>query len=122
MPRAKRSVAARKRHKKVLKAAKGYYGARSRSYRVAHEQVMHSLMYAYRHRRERKREFRSLWITRINAAARQHGLSYNRFIHGLKLAQVELDRKILSEMAVKDPEGFGKLADLAKAELAKQAS
>lgn len=119
MPRVKRGVTARRRHKKVLEKAKGYYGARSRVYRVANEQVMHSLMYAYRHRRERKRDFRRLWITRINAAARLHGLSYNHFIHGLKLAEVDIDRKILSELAVSDPDGFKELVEIARSGLSK---
>ncbi len=119
MPRVKRSVTARKRHKKVLEKARGYYGARSRVYRVANEQVMHSLMYAYRHRRERKREFRSLWITRINAAVRLYGLSYNRFIHGLKLAEIDIDRKVLSDLAVSDPESFKELVEIARSTLSK---
>lgn len=114
MPRVKGGSKTRNRHKKVLKLAKGYRGAKSKSYRVANEQVMHSLMYAYRDRRVRKRNFRSLWISRINAAARNHGLSYSKFINGLKMAEIEVNRKMLSEMAVNDPEGFGKLADLAK--------
>jgi len=114
MPRVKGGSKTRNRHKKVLKLAKGYRGAKSRSYRAANEQVMHSLMYAYRDRRVRKRNFRSLWISRINAAARNNGLSYSKFINGLKMAEIEVNRKMLSEMAVSDPEGFGRLADLAK--------
>jgi len=114
MPRVKGGSKTRNRHKKVLKLAKGYRGAKSRSYRAANEQVMHSLMYAYRDRRVRKRNFRSLWISRINAAARNNGLSYSKFINGLKMAEIEVNRKMLSEMAVNDPEGFGRLADLAK--------
>lgn len=119
MPRVKRGVVARKKHKKIREKTKGYYGARSRTYKAGHEQVMHSLAYAYRHRRERKREFRSLWITRINAAARAHGISYNRFIHGLRLAEIQLNRKVLSDLAVNDPEAFGKLVELAKEKLAR---
>jgi len=114
MPRVKGGSKTRNRHKKVLKLAKGYRGSKSRSYKAANEQVMHSLMYAYRDRRVRKRNFRSLWISRINAAARSHGLSYSKFINGLKMAEIEVNRKMLSEMAVNDPEGFEKLADLAK--------
>jgi len=114
MPRVKGGSKTRNRHKKVLKLAKGYRGAKSRSYKAANEQVMHSLMYAYRDRRVRKRNFRSLWISRINAAARNNGLSYSKFINGLKMAEIEVNRKMLSEMAVNDPEGFGRLADLAK--------
>lgn len=114
MSRVKGGSKTRSRHKKVLKLAKGYRGAKSRSFRAANEQVMHSLMYAYRDRRTRKRNFRRLWITRINAAARINGLSYSRFMNGLKIANVEVDRKMLSEMAVNDAEGFSKLANLAR--------
>lgn len=117
MSRVKGGSKTRNRHKKVLKLAKGYRGAKSRSFRAANEQVMHSLMYAYRDRRTRKRNFRRLWITRINAAARINGLSYSRFMNGLKVANVEVDRKMLSEMAVNDPEGFSKLANLAREKL-----
>ncbi len=114
MPRTRHSVARKKRHKKVLDMAKGYRGARSRNYRAANEQVMHSLQYAYRDRKARKGEFRRLWIARINAAARANGMSYNRFMNGLKLAEVEVDRKILAEMAVNDPDGFAGLVDVAR--------
>ncbi len=117
MPRVKGGSKTRDRHKKVLKLAKGYRGAKSRNFRAANEQVMHSLMYAYRDRRARKRDFRKLWITRINAAARSNGLSYSRFMNGLKLASLEIDRKMLSEMAIHDPEGFSKLAEVAKEQL-----
>ncbi len=117
MSRVKGGSKTRNRHKKVLKLAKGYRGAKSRSFRAANEQVMHSLMYAYRDRRTRKRNFRRLWITRINAAARINGLSYSRFMNGLKVADVEIDRKMLSEMAVNDPEGFSELANLAREKL-----
>src|SRR6266571_6378551 len=106
MPRVKRAVHGRKKHREVMEAAKGYYGARSRRYRVAKEQVMHSGVYAYRDRRDRKGQFRRLWITRIGAAARQDGMSYSTFIHGLKGAGVELDRKMLADIAVRDPGAF----------------
>ncbi|MBP6384464.1 MAG: 50S ribosomal protein L20, partial [Aeromonas sp.] len=102
MPRVKRGVTARARHKKVMKAAKGYYGARSRVYRVAVQAVTKAGQYAYRDRRQKKRQFRQLWIARINAAARQNGLSYSRLINGLKKASIEIDRKILSDIAVHD--------------------
>ena len=114
MARVKRSVNARKKRRTVLKMAKGYYGAKSRSYRAAKEQVQHSLQYAYRDRRNKKREIRRLWITRINAAARINGLSYSVFMHGLKLAGIELDRKVLSNMAIEDPESFAALCEIAK--------
>ena len=114
MPRVKRSVPARKRRRRVLKKAKGYYGARSKLYGVAREAVDKAGVYAYQGRKQRKRQFRGLWIARINAAAREHGLSYSRLIAGLKKAGVEVDRKILAQLAVDDPEGFGKLAELAK--------
>lgn len=120
MSRTKHSVARRKRKKKVLRMAKGYRGARSRSYRSANEQVMHSLQYAYRDRRARKRDFRRLWIARINAAARLNGLSYSRFIQGLKLAEVEVNRKMLAEMAVSDPASFSELVQKAKDHLEKE--
>lgn len=115
MPRVKRGVTAHARHKKVLKAAKGYYGARSRVYRVAKQAVIKAGQYAYRDRRQRKRQFRALWITRINAAARECGLSYSRFMDGLKKASIELDRKVLADMAVFDKEAFAELAKLAQA-------
>ena len=114
MPRVKRSVTARKRRKRVLKKAKGYYGARSKLYGVAREAVEKAAVYAYRGRKQRKRQFRSLWIARINAAARENGLSYSRLMNGLKQAGVEVDRKILAQLAVDDPKGFGELAELAK--------
>ena len=118
MARVKRGVTARKRHKKVLKEAKGYYGARSRVYRVAKQAVIKAAQYAYRDRKQRKRQFRSLWITRINAAARMHELSYSRFMNGLKKAEIEIDRKLLADIAVHDMDTFGKLAEAAKAALA----
>jgi large subunit ribosomal protein L20 len=118
MPRIKRGVAARKRRNRVLHEAKGYYGARNRLFKTAREAVERAWRYAYRDRKQRKRVFRSLWITRINAAAREHGLSYSRLIHGLKLAGVEVDRKILAQLAVSDPKAFGELADLAKSQAA----
>jgi large subunit ribosomal protein L20 len=114
MPRTKHSVATRKRRKKVLKMAKGYRGPKSKCYKAANEQVMHSLQYAYRDRRVRKGEFRRLWISRINAAARQRGMSYNRFINGLKTAGFEVDRKVLADLAINDPEAFTQLVEVAK--------
>lgn len=117
MPRVKRSVEARARHKKVLKKAKGYYGARSRVYRVAKQAVIKAGEYAYRDRRQRKRDFRSLWIVRINAGARDNGLSYSRLIAGLRKADVEIDRKVLADLAVHDKVAFAALADKAKASL-----
>ena len=117
MARVKRGVTAHARHKKIMKAAKGYYGARSRVYRVAKQAVIKAAQYAYRDRRQRKRQFRALWIQRINAAARLHDLSYSRFINGLKKASIELDRKVLADIAVRDPQGFAKLAEAAKAAL-----
>ena len=113
MSRAKNAVASRARRKKILKAARGYYGGRSKLYRTAKESVQRGLAYAYAHRRRRKRDFRRLWIVRINAAARLYGLSYSLFINGLKRAGVVLDRKILADMAVRDQEGFAKLVELA---------
>ena len=118
MPRVKRGVQARARHKKVLKQAKGYYGARSRVYRVAVQAVTKAGQYAYRDRRQRKRQFRQLWIARINAAARVNGLSYSRFINGLKKASVEIDRKILADIAVYDKGAFTALVEKAKEGLA----
>ncbi|GAA4503137.1 50S ribosomal protein L20 [Pseudaeromonas paramecii] len=118
MPRVKRGVTARARHKKVMKAAKGYYGARSRVYRVAKQAVTKAGQYAYRDRRQKKRQFRQLWIARINAASRQNGLSYSRFIDGLKKASIEIDRKILSDIAVHDKATFTALVEKAKAALA----
>ena len=118
MPRVKRGVTSRRRRKGVLKQAKGYYGARSRLFRTAREAVEKGFKYAYRDRKQRKREFRALWIARINAAAREHGLSYSRLVHGLSEAGVEVDRKVLAELAVADPAAFGQLADLAKSKVA----
>jgi large subunit ribosomal protein L20 len=117
MPRVKRSVHARKKRRKVLDQAKGYWGLKSRSYRYAKEQVEHSLVYAYRDRKNRKREFRRLWIVRINAGARAHGLSYNQFVNGCGKAGIELDRKVLADLAVSDPAAFGVIAERAKAAL-----
>ena len=117
MPRVKRGVASRARRKKVLKKAKGYYGARSRLFKTANQAVTKAGQYAYRDRRQRKRQFRALWIARINAAARLHDLSYSRFINGLSRAEIEIDRKILADLAVHDPDAFGALAAQAKASL-----
>lgn len=117
MARVKRSVSARKKRRKVLKAARGYYGARSRHYTKAKEQVQHSMQYQYRDRRNKKRDIRRLWITRINAAARLNGMSYSVFMNGLKKAGVELDRKVLADVAVSDPEAFAAVAEVAKAAL-----
>ena len=114
MPRVKRAVNAHKKRRTVLNRAKGYYGAKSRSYRAAKEQVQHSLQYQYRDRRAKKREIRSLWITRINAAARINGLSYSVFMNGLNKAGVELDRKVLADMAVNDADAFAALVEVAK--------
>jgi large subunit ribosomal protein L20 len=117
MARVKRGVVAKARHKKVLDQAKGYYGARSKIFRVAKQAVIKAGQYAYRDRRQRKRQFRALWITRINAAARLHGLSYSRLIHGLNLAEIEIDRKVLADIAVHDQAAFGAIAEAAKAGL-----
>ena len=117
MARIKGGLNARKKHNRVLKLAKGYRGARSKQYRIAKQSVMRALTSAYAGRKQRKRQFRQLWIARINAAARLNGLSYSRFMYGLKLAEVGLDRKVLSDMAVNDPEGFASLAELAKSKL-----
>ena len=117
MPRVKCAGNAHARRKKVKAKAKGYYGARSRAFRVAKQAVIKAGQYAYRDRRQRKRQFRALWIIRINAAARRFGLSYSRFMNGLAKQGIELDRKVLADLAVNDPEGFGKLADKAKAAL-----
>jgi large subunit ribosomal protein L20 len=114
MPRVKRGVTAHARHKKILKLAKGYYGARSRVFRVAKQAVIKAGQYAYRDRRQRKRQFRALWITRINAAARECGISYSRFMDGLKKASINLDRKVLADIAVYDKAAFAELAKLAK--------
>ena len=118
MARVKRSVHARKHHRAVLEQAKGYYGNKSRTYRAANAQVLHSMQYAYRARRARKGDFRKLWIQRINAAARQHDMSYSRFINGLHLAGVEVDRKVLADLAVSDADAFGALVEVASAALA----
>ena len=117
MARVKRAINAQKKRRTVLEEASGYRGQRSRLYRKAKEQVLHSMNYAYRDRRARKGDFRSLWITRINAAARQNGLTYNRFIQGLKAAGVEVDRKVLADLAVTDPTAFAALVGVAKAAL-----
>jgi len=118
MPRVKRGVAAQRRHKRILKESKGYFGTRHRLIKTAREAVEKGWRYAYRDRRQRKRDMRSLWITRINAAAREHGLSYSRFVHGLAQAGVEVDRKNLAQLAVSDPTAFAELARLAKGEAA----
>jgi large subunit ribosomal protein L20 len=118
MARVKRSVTARARHKKILKKAKGHYGQRRKSFRVAKQSVTKAGQYQYRDRKARKREFRALWIVRINAGARAHGLSYSRLIDGLKKAGIELDRKVLADMAVFEPEAFGQVAEQARAALA----
>jgi large subunit ribosomal protein L20 len=115
MARVKRAVHGKKHRRSVLEQAKGYYGNKSRSFRAANEQVMHSLQYAYRDRRARKGDFRQLWIQRINAAARQNGISYSRFINGLKVAEVDVDRKVLADLAVTDPGAFAKLVEVARA-------
>ena len=114
MARVKRAVHARKHHRAVLEKAQGYYGNKSRSFRAANEQVMHSMQYAFRDRRARKGDFRQLWIQRINAATRQHGLSYSRFIAGLRTAEVEVDRKVLADLAVTDPGAFARLVEVAR--------
>ena len=114
MPRVKRGMNAAKKTRTILGRAKGYYGAKSRSYRAAKEQVQHSLEYMYRDRRNKKRVIRSLWITRINAAARINGMSYSRFMNGLKKAGIELDRKVLSDMAITDPKAFAAIAEISK--------
>ena len=118
MARIKGGLNARKKHNRVLKLAKGYRGARSKQYRIAKQSVMRALTSAYAGRKERKRQFRQLWIARINAAARINGLSYSKFMYGLKLAEVDLNRKVLADMAVNDAEGFASLAELAKSKLA----
>ncbi|WP_335872697.1 50S ribosomal protein L20 [Bacillus sp. 2205SS5-2] len=119
MPRVKGGTVTRRRRKKVIKLAKGYYGSKHTLYKVANQQVMKSYMYAYRDRRQKKRDFRKLWITRINAAARMNGLSYSRLMHGLKLAGIEVNRKMLSELAISDEKAFAQLADAAKAQINK---
>jgi large subunit ribosomal protein L20 len=117
MPRIKRGVQARARHKKVLEEAKGYYGARSKVYRVAKQAVIKAGQYAYRDRRQKKRQFRALWIARINAGARDNGLSYSRMINGLNMANIEIDRKMLADLAMNDKPAFAALAEKAKAAL-----
>ncbi|TCD46504.1 50S ribosomal protein L20 [Streptococcus sp. X16XC17] len=119
MARVKGGVVSRKRRKRILKLAKGYYGSKHLLFRTAKEQVMNSYYYAYRDRRQKKRDFRKLWITRINAAARMNGLSYSQLMHGLKLAEIEVNRKMLADLAVNDAAGFTALADAAKAKLGK---
>ena len=118
MARIKGGLGAKKRHNRVLKLAKGYRGARSKQYRVAKQSVMRALTSSYAGRKERKRQFRQLWIARINAAARLNGLSYSKFMYGLKLAEVQLNRKVLADMAVNDPAGFATLAEVAKSKIA----
>ncbi|MDO4614822.1 MAG: 50S ribosomal protein L20 [Lachnospiraceae bacterium] len=118
MARIKGGLNAKKRHNRVLKLAKGYYGARSKQYRIAKQSVMRALASQYAGRKQRKRDFRKLWIARINAAARMNGLNYSNMIHGLKLANIDINRKILADLAVNDPEGFATLAELAKSKLA----
>lgn len=117
MPRVKRSISAQHKRRKTLKEAKGYWGQKKSSYKRAKEQLIKSGTYAYRDRRVRKREFRRLWITRINAGAREHGLSYNQLIHGLRAAEIEVDRKILADLAVREPEVFAQMAARAKEEV-----
>ncbi|HOQ17543.1 MAG TPA: 50S ribosomal protein L20 [Defluviitaleaceae bacterium] len=117
MARVKGGLSAKKRHKRVLKLAKGYYGARSKQYRTAKQSVMRALSSAYAGRKQRKRQFRQLWITRINAAARLNGLSYSKFMNGLKLAGVNINRKVLADMAVTDADGFAQLVEIAKTNL-----
>lgn len=117
MPRVKRGVTARAKHKKVLEKAKGYYGARSRIYRVAKQAVIKAAQYAFRDRRQKKREFRALWIIRVNAAARQHGLTYSAFMNGLKKASIHIDRKVLADIAMHDEATFASLAQEAKTAL-----
>ncbi|HCG99691.1 MAG: 50S ribosomal protein L20 [Candidatus Aquicultor primus] len=117
MPRSRNAKSTRKRHKKILELAKGYRGAKSKQFRAANEQVLHSLSYAYRDRKAKKRDFRKLWIARINAGARLNGLSYSRLINGLKIAEVDIDRKVLADMALHDPEAFAEIAIIAKDKL-----
>ena len=118
MPRVKRGVTTKRRHNRILRQAKGYYGGRSKLIKTAREAVERGWKYAYRDRKQRKRVFRALWIARINAAAREHGLSYSRFMDGLKKANVEIDRKVLAQLAVSDPKAFSELAELAKSKAA----
>ena len=114
MSRTKGGIVTHRRHKKILNLTKGQYGSRHRLFRRANEAMLHSLWYAYRDRRKRRRDMRRLWIIRINAGARQHGLSYSKFMHGLSVAKVELDRKVLADIAVRDPETFRKIAEVAR--------
>ncbi|MDH5344315.1 MAG: 50S ribosomal protein L20 [Gammaproteobacteria bacterium] len=118
MARVKRGVIAKARHKKILKKAKGYYGARSKLFKTAKQAVIKAGQYAYRDRRQRKRQFRALWIARINAAARMHGLSYSRLINGMSRAEMDIDRKVLADIAIHDPDAFGAIAERARAALA----
>ncbi len=118
MARVKRAVSSKKHHRAVLEQAQGYYGNKSRSYRAANEQVMHSLQYAFRDRRARKGDFRQLWIQRINAATRLHGMSYSRFVAGLRVAEIDVDRKVLADLAVRDADAFATLVRLAGEALA----
>jgi large subunit ribosomal protein L20 len=118
MPRVKRGVTSKRRHNRILNEAKGYYGARKNLIKTAREAVEKGWKYAYRDRKQKKRVFRALWIARINAAAREHGLSYSRFMNGLKQANVEIDRKVLAQLAISDPKAFGDLAELAKSKAA----
>ncbi len=117
MTRVKRGVTARARHKKILKLTKGHYGARHRLFKTANESMIHAHVYAYRDRRRRKRDFRRLWITRINAASRQNGMSYSKFMYGLKQADVQLDRKILADLAMNEPKAFEAVAEIAQQSL-----
>jgi len=119
MARVKGGTVARKRRKKILKLARGYFGSKHRLYKTANEQVMKSLQYAYRDRRQRKRDFRKLWIARINAAARMNGLSYSKFMHGLKLAEIDMNRKMLAHLAISDEAAFTQIAEKAKAAIAR---
>ncbi len=114
MPRAKTGTVRRAKHKKVLKQAKGFWGLRSKSFKVAQQTLLNAADYEYRDRRDKKNDFRRLWISRINAATRQHGLSYSRFVHGLRAAGVELDRKVLADLAVREPDAFASLVEVAK--------
>ena len=118
MPRVKRGVTSKRRHNRILNQAKGYYGGRKNLIKTAREAVEKGWKYAYRDRKQKKRVFRALWIARINAAAREHGLSYSRFMNGLKQANVEIDRKVLAQLAISDPKAFGDLAELAKSKAA----
>lgn len=118
MTRVKRGTVKRKRHKKILKEARGYYGSRGKNFKAAKEQLLKSMSYSYRDRKNNKRNFRRLWITRINAAARSNDISYNEFINGLKKAAIDIDRKILSEIAVNDPDAFRELTEIAKKQTA----